>query len=241
MIGVLDPTLLTLGLVVLLGSMVQSTIGFGIAVVGAPVVVVVRPDLMPASLLICVFVLPLAQLLTGPRDIAWRPLGWALGARLLATPLGVLVVAATTPDVIALAVGVLILVTVLASVTAVDLRPSAPNAAAAGAITGVSATAASIGGPFLALVLQHERPQRLRATLAGFFLVGSAIAVGGLAVVGQVDRTDVVAGLTWVPFVLVGHLLARPMLSRIPATAVRRGVLTFCVIASVGVIARAVL
>jgi len=239
-IAALDPTILALGLVVLVGSMVQSMIGFGVAVVAAPVVVVVRPDLMPASLLICVFVLPLTQLLTGPRDIARQALGWALGARLLATPLGVLVVAATTPDVIALAVGVLILVTVVASVTAVDLRPSAPNAAAAGTVTGVSATAASIGGPFLALVLQHEPPQRIRATLAAFFLAGSVIGVTGLAVAGQVDAPDVVAGLAWIPFVLVGHLVARPMLSRIPATAVRRGVLAFCVFASVGVIARVV-
>src|SRR5699024_177204 len=122
-------------------------------------------------------------------------------------------VAATTPDVIALAVGVLILVTVVASVTAVDLRPSAPNAAAAGTVTGVSATAASIGGPFLALVLQHEPPQRIRATLAAFFLAGSVIGVTGLAVAGQVDAPDVVAGLAWIPFVLVGHLVARPMLS----------------------------
>src|SRR5690606_22393107 len=113
--------------------------------------------------------------------------------------------------------------TVVASVTAVKLQASPRNAAAAGAITGVSATAASIGGPFLALVLQHERPQRLRATLAAFFLVGAVIAVTALAVGGQVDGTDVVAGLVWTPFVLVGHLIARPMLSRIPAEAVRRG------------------
>ena len=237
----IDPTLLLLGVTVALGSMVQSTIGFGISVVAAPFVVVLRPDLMPASLLVCVFALPLMQLATGPRAIAWRHLGWALGARVLVTPFGVLLVAATSADVLALTVGILILVTVLASVTAFDIQLTRRNSAVAGAITGISGTAAAIGGPFFAIVLQHERPHRLRTTMAAFFLVGTVIAFTGLALAGQVDGGDVRAGLLWVPFVLLGHVLAGPLRSRIPARAVRRGVLTFCVVASVSVIARVVI
>ena len=41
-----------LGLAVLAGGVVQSTIGFGMAVVAAPVVVLLAPDLMPAALLL---------------------------------------------------------------------------------------------------------------------------------------------------------------------------------------------
>lgn len=237
----ITPTLLLLGVVVALGSVVQSTIGFGISVIAAPFVVVLRPDLMPASLLICVFALPVMQLASGPRDIAWRHLGWALGARVLVTPVGVLLVAAMSPDAIALAVGILILVTVVASVTALDIRLTRRNSAAAGAITGISGTAAAIGGPFFALVLQHEEPRRLRATLAAFFLVGTVLSFVGLSLAGQVDSADVRAGLLWVPFVLLGHLVAGPLRSRMPAEAVRRGVLTFCLIASVSVIARVVI
>ena len=63
----------------------------------------------------------------------------------------------------------------------------------------------------------------------------------GLAIGGQVDREDLLAGLVWAPFVLVGHLLAGPVRRRIRPESVRRGVLVFCVIASIGVIARALL
>ena len=157
------------------------------------------------------------------------------------TPLGVLLVAATSPDAIALAVGVLILVTVVVSVVALDVRLTRRNSLLAGAITGVSGTAAAIGGPFFALVLQHERPQRIRATLAAFFLAGTVISLTGLTVAGQVDSTDLRAGALWIPFVFLGHLLASPLRSRIRPEAVRRGVLTFCVIASVSVIVRVVI
>ena len=91
---------------------------------------------MPASLIVCVFFLPLLQLLGGAREIAWRHLRWALGARILATPLGVALVAVASADAIALTVGVLILVTVAASVWAVDIRLDRRNSALAGAITG---------------------------------------------------------------------------------------------------------
>ncbi|MBA4083863.1 sulfite exporter TauE/SafE family protein [Janibacter terrae] len=237
----LDPTILALGLVVLCGSFVQSSIGFGIAVVSAPFVVVLRPELMPVALLVCSFVLPVVQLASGPRDIAWRPLGWAVAARVVATPIGVLVVASTSPDAIALAVGVLILVTVIASVVAIEIRLTRGSAMAAGAISGVSGTAASIGGPFLALVLRHEPPDRLRSTLAVFFIAGSVMGIGGLALAGQATWEQLRTGLLWIPFVVVGHLLAGPLRRRMPAEAVRRGVLAFCVVASVSVIARALL
>ena len=46
------PLVLLLGLAVLAGGVVQSTIGFGLAVVAAPVVVLLAPHLMPAALLL---------------------------------------------------------------------------------------------------------------------------------------------------------------------------------------------
>ena len=46
------PLVAGLGLAVLAGGVVQSTIGFGLAVVAAPFVVLLAPDLMPAALLV---------------------------------------------------------------------------------------------------------------------------------------------------------------------------------------------
>lgn len=234
----LDPTLLLLGLVVATGAFVQSSIGFGTAVVAAPFVVVLRPDLMPSSLLLCAFALPVIQLVAGPREVAWRPLGWALAARLVATPLGVLLVASTSADVIALAVGMLILVTVLASVVAVDIRLTRGSALTAGAISGISGTAASIGGPFFALVLRHEPPNRVRATMAVFFLVGTTMGLVGLALAGELTGDQVRAGLLWFPFLVLGHVVSGPIRARMHSETLRRAVLVFCVVASVSVILR---
>jgi uncharacterized membrane protein YfcA len=231
---------LVLGLALFAGAFVQSSIGFGMAVVAAPFIIVVAPELMPGALLVTSFSLPVVQLAHGPRDIAWRPLGWALGARLLVTPLGVAAVALLSVRAISVVTGLLILLTVAASVSALEVRANPASSAAAGAIAGFSGTAASIGGPFLALVLQHERPTRVRATLSAFFLAGALMAVVGLAVAGEFTVTQLLVGAAWVPFIGLGYALAAPARARLDRDRLRKAVLVFCVIASVSVIVRAV-
>ncbi|WP_404382631.1 TSUP family transporter [Knoellia locipacati] len=230
---------LGLGVALFVGALVQSTIGFGMAVVAVPFVVVAAPELMPGSVLVTSFALPVVQLALAPLDIAWRELGWALLARLALTPLGVVAVAMLSTRVISVAVAVLILVTVATSLTTIEVRMSSRNAAAAGAVAGVSGTATSIGGPFLALVLQHERPDRVRSTLAAFFLLGAVMAIGSLSLAGEFTRAQLWAGLVWLPFMAAGYAVAAPLRRHVARDVLRRGVLAFCVLAGVSLIVRA--
>ena len=232
-------TLLLLGLVVLVGSLVQSSIGFGIAVVAAPFVVLVAPELMPTALLVLGFTLPLTQLVAGPRDIDWALLRSALGARVLLTPVGVWLVTVLPARGIALVVGVMVLVSVALSIRRVDAVATQRNALAAGALTGISGTAAAIGGPFFAIVLQNERPDRIRATLAAFFVAGSTVSMVALAIGGQMHVEQLRAALVWLPFLFAGYLLSGPVKRRLDHARMRRSVLAFCAISSVVVILRA--
>ena len=232
---------LALGVALFAGAFVQSSVGFGMALVAAPFVVVFAPELMPGALLVTSFSLPVVQLVHAPTDIAWRPLGVALGGRALLTPVGVAVVALMSVQAISVLVGVLVLLSVAASVWAVEVRVSDRNAAVAGGLAGISGTAASIGGPFLALVLQHERPTRVRATLAAFFLGGSVLAVAGLLMAGEFTGEQLRAGLTWLPFMALGYAAAGPLRERLDRGRLRLAVLWFCTVAGASVILRALL
>ena len=82
-----EPTLglvLLLGSAVLVGALVQGSVGFGIVVVAAPFVIWAAPELMPGSMLVCGFVMPLLQLTTRWRDVDWVSLRAALAGRLAA-------------------------------------------------------------------------------------------------------------------------------------------------------------
>lgn len=233
------PLVLGLGATLCAGAFVQSSIGFGMSIVAAPFVVVFAPELMPGALLVTSFSLPIVQLTHAPVDIAWRSLSWALLGRLLLTPVGVAVVALLSVRAISVVVAVLILLTVATSLTTIRIRNTPVNAGGAGALAGVSGTATSIGGPFLALVLQHEKPERLRATLAAFFLVGSVVSAAGLAVAGEFTRQQLLSGLAWVPFVLLGYAVAAPLRSRLSHERLRHAVLAFSALAGVSIIVRA--
>lgn len=232
---------LGLGLALVLGAAVQSAVGFGLAVVAAPFVVLLEPALMPGSLLVCGFFLPLSELVRNERDLDLRLLASAYGMRLLLTPVGAALVVWAGPQEIALIVGVMILLVVAFSLTPLTVRATVPNALAAGAVTGVAGTAASIGGPFFAMVLQHERPARIRSTLAAFFVAGSLTSLAALAVAGELDRNQVGAGLIWVPFLALGVWLGRPLRRAVSEERMRHAVLAFCAVASLVVIARALL
>ncbi|MFC7492389.1 MULTISPECIES: sulfite exporter TauE/SafE family protein [unclassified Knoellia] len=233
------PLVLGLGVALLTGAFVQSSIGFGMSVVAAPFVVVLAPDLMPGALLVTSFSLPIVQLSMAPVDIAWRSLSWALLGRLLLTPVGVAVVAVLSVRSISVIVAVLILLTVATSLTTIRIRNTPVTAGVAGGLAGVWGTATSIGGPFLALVLQHEKPDRLRATLAAFFLIGSTLSAAGLVLLGEFTDEQLVTGLVWIPFLLLGYAAASPLRARLDTERLRRAVLAFCVLAGVSILVRA--
>ncbi|WP_353950012.1 sulfite exporter TauE/SafE family protein [Knoellia sp. S7-12] len=233
------PVVLGLGAALFAGAFVQSSIGFGMAVVAAPFIVVFAPDLMPGALLVTSFSLPVVQLGLAPVDIAWRSLSWALLGRLLLTPVGVAVVALLSVRSISVIVAVLILLTVATSLTSIRIRNTPGTAVAAGSLAGITGTATSIGGPFLALVLQHEKPNRVRSTLAAFFLLGAVISTSALGIAGEFTQHQLLSGLAWIPFILLGYAAAAPLRSRLDTERLRRAVLGFCVVAGVSILLRA--
>ena len=169
----------------------------------------------------------------------WPILSWALAGRIVTTPLGVWLVAHASATTISALVGVMVLAAVAASVRTLDVRATPRNAVLAGLITGVSGTAASLGGPFFALVLQHERAERIRATLAAFFIVGSLLGVGMLAVGGEFTLRQLIAGLAWLPFISLGFIAAGPLRDRLDRDQTRQRVLVFAAVAGITVLIRA--
>lgn len=227
-----------LGIALFVGSFVQSSIGFGINVVSGPVVLLVAPDLMPGALILCGQILPAIQVLRDGLDVNWRPLGWSLAARAATTPLGVWLVLVLDKRWLGFILGVLILITVALSVRSLDIRPTTPSAVIAGALSGVTGASAAVGGPFAALLFQHEPARRLRSTLAVSFLVGGTMSIIGLLPAGHLGSRDVLATAVWAPFVIAGYAAAGPAKRYLDGASMHSWVLGFCAVSAVVIIAR---
>lgn len=209
--------ILLAGVIVLLGALVQGAVGFGMALVAVPLLAIVDPELVPVPLLLVGAVNAAISLRREHTDTDWRGVGWALLGRLPGTVLGVLAVATLPPRGFVAAVAATVLVCAALSVVHWRPRPTVPALLLAGLVSGAGGTAASIGGPPVALLYQDAPGSRVRSTLAAYFTVGAALSLAGLAVGGQVTPDALLAGALLLPFMLAGFLVsgpARPLLDR---------------------------
>ena len=232
----LGPSLVPLllgGLAVFAGAVVQGAVGFGVALVAAPVVTLLDPSVMPGAVQVVGAALPLLALAAEWRHVDWRGVGWALLGRVPGVLAGVWVVKAASPRALAVIVGVMVLAAVALTAWTVTVPRTPRTLVLAGAVSGVTGTATSIGGPPMALVYQHARGPRIRATLAVYFVAGSAVSMGALAAGGELPARAVVAGLLLVPFMIAGFAAAGPLRRYLDGGRIRVAVLVVAALSAV--------
>ncbi len=229
------------GLAVLVGAAVQSGIGLGLGLVVAPVVSLIEPGLMPGAVIIMTTVLPLLSLIRDWSHVHWYGLAWGLPARVPGVVGGAYIVAVLDPETLGATVGGIVLLAVGVSLLPIQIRITPLSLLVTGALSGVSGTATSIGGPPLALLYQNEPAPRVRATLAGFFLVGLVMSLAGLAVSGQLQAAEVRVGLALVPLVLLGFLAGNPLARMVDAGRMRAALLVLVTISGLVLIVRSLL
>ncbi len=204
-------TIALAGLAIALGALVQGTVGFGLALVAAPLLAIIDPRLVPVPMLLLATAHAMLMLRREYRDADWTGVGWALLGRLPGIAIGVLAVALLPPRWFGLAVAVIVLTCVALSVVRWCPRPTVPALLLAGVVSGAGGTASAIGGPPVALLYQHASGARVRATLAAYFSVGSLLSLGGLLVAGQFSGDALQAAALMVPFLIAGFALSGPV------------------------------
>jgi uncharacterized membrane protein YfcA len=207
--------------VVLVGSLLQGAIGFGLGLIAAPVVAIIAPSLVPVVLLVLACVVTSTVLVLDGAHLDLRGTGWALVGRVPGTVGGAVLVAVLPAKPLALLVVLMVVVGVVASLRGFQPRPTRSAVVVAGAVSGLMGTATSIGGPPMAMVWQRFAGPRLRSTMGAFFLVGSALSLIALTVSGSVDFHTLRYALFLAPAAALGVVLARPVGKRLDVRRTR--------------------
>lgn len=227
-LGVDAWVVVVLAVALFVGAVVQSTVGLGLGLVGAPVAALVSPQLVPELMLWLAMAMAAQTMVLEHRGTDWRGLSWALPPRVVGTALGVWVVAVAPDRVIGAAVGVMVLVSVALTVRTVSFPVNRLTLPVAGLVSGVAGTATSIGGPPLAVLYQHHRASVLRPTLAAYFVIGAALSLVGLGIAGELRADVALLSLLLCPVLALGIWASLPVRRRLPQQAVRAGVLVVC-------------
>lgn len=223
------------------GACIQGSLGFGLGLLAAPVLILVDPRLIPGPLL-CMG-LPLTILIAARDRIAMdvRGVKWAVLGRVPGSVLGSVALVILAQRGISAIFVAAILFAVTLSVLGLSVAPTSRNLFSAGVLSGFMATSAGIGGPPIALVYQRSSGPEIRASLAGIQVFGSAISLAALVVVGEFDLTDLgLAGLL-VPGLLAGFGLSFWVAPHMDRRYIRPAVLVFAAASAVSILIRDVL
>lgn len=224
--------LLLAAVVVALCAAVHGAIGFGLNLLAVPVLVVLDPRLVPGPALVAGLVL---SLLMSGRELRSMDPGVvaAVVGLLPGTALGLALLAVVPADALGVPLGLMVLVAVVLSASTWTPQPTPRNLVRAGVVSGLFTTAASIGGPPVALVYAGQSGPRLRSTLSGFFVLADTISLVALAVAGRFRTSDLGPSGVLLAGVLVGFLMSSPLRPYVDAGRSRQLVLALSAVAAV--------
>lgn len=224
-------------LLIFIGSYIQTSIGFGLAIVAAPTLFFIDPLYVPAPITICALTLSVANAYSHWRSISFRELRFAILGRVPGTIAGGFLLLWISQQALALWLGISVLVAVGLSMSNIIFRASARSLFFAGLLSGFMGTSSSIGGPPMALVLQHQENDFIRANLAAFFVVSCLMSLLVLSSIGRFGIEHIMISLPLMPATLAGYWVAMRTIHRISHQNLRRFSLALCAIAGSATIA----
>jgi uncharacterized protein len=221
------------------GGAAQSALGFGAAFTTVPALAIVAPELLPGSVLVALLPLSLVMLVQGFSRTDVRAATRLTLGRLPGIAVGTVAVALLPTRGLTVATGLLLLIAVIVSVGGWTVAVTPGSELVAGFLSGVTGTAAALGGPPIALLYRGRGASTLRPTLALVWAVGLLPIIGSLWLAGEFTAAQARAGGWLGVAMLVGLVVAAPLVRRWPDEVIRRGVLAWAAVGAVGALTRA--
>jgi uncharacterized membrane protein YfcA len=222
--------LVAMSAIVALAGFVQGSTGVGFALIVAPVLGLVAPELLPVTVLVLMLPLNIYVAWRERAALDLRSGAWITAGRLAGTFAGLWVLVALSVSHLNILIGVSTIAAAVATLAMPVFRPSRSVYVAAGLVTGVTETATGIGGPPLALVYQHHPAPVMRSTIALCFLVGELISLAFLWQAGRIASPQLMGAAQMLPALGAGALLSRLVHRHVNARALRIFMMSFSIV-----------
>ena len=217
---------------------VHGVVGFGFNFIGAPLLLLVAPGLVPAPIILVSCVMVCLVGWKSRQHIVVRGMVWTVGGSALGALLAGLAIAAVSIRTYQALFGAMLLVAV--AVSAVGWRPrlTVGSATLAGLLSGFIGTITSIGGPPVALLYQGLTADQLRGTLSAFFLLTSPLVLAALYGAGRLTLLEIELSVVLLPGMLLGYVFSRRLVSILNQQATRVIVLVVSAIGGIVLLGR---
>jgi hypothetical protein len=226
---------------VIVGALVQGSVGFGLGMVAAPTLMLIDERMVPAPLLVASMILTVLMTHREWHAIDFPGLTWALGGRVAGVVAGATMLTLLSGDAIAIVFGALVLMAVGLTASGLHVVPRRATLVGAGALSGFMGTVSSIGGPPMALLYQHAAGPRIRGTLSVFFVLGTGLSLLALWFIGRLGAAELALAAALVPGTVLGFALSGRARRVLDGGYTRRAVLSVAAAAGLLVLLRSVI
>jgi uncharacterized membrane protein YfcA len=223
-----------------IGSAVQGVLGFGLAVVSAPILVLMNPQsvFVPGPMLLAAMLLTILIAHRDRGSVARQEVAIGTAGRVIGMLPAAYALSMLDQRSYSFLFAALVLLGVALSVSGWHLRPTPKTLFAASALSAFMGTISSVGGPPLALVYQHQNAPHIRGTMSTIFTVGTVISISGLWWVGRFGQPELVAGLLLVPAILAGFVASHYLTRYIDGKWTRQAILGVSILSAAVIIAK---
>lgn len=226
-------------LIVIIGTIIQSAVGFGLALVAAPLLLLIDRNLVPGPLIAAALFQVIWMAYNDRHAIDFRYFKPTVFGRLLGTPPAAVLMGSISVVAFDLLFAFLVLLGVAMSLVHSSITATPTKVFYASIASGFMSTVSSIGGPPVALVFQNARGAELRANLAMLFTMGCIMSLTALTLVGRFHLVDLVYSLILILGVIIGILCAGPFKRLIDRQTARPWLLGLCSLSAFLVLGRA--
>ncbi len=223
------------------GALLQGSVGFGLGLVGVPLLVLIDPVYVPAPVLLASLCLNLLIFRRERHATHLKGIQWAVFGRIVGAIMGATMLIAVPQKSVSLMFGVMVLLAICISIAGFQLSLTPGNIFGAGIASGIMGTTSSIGGPPMALVYQRHEGPTIRGTLSGIFIFGTIISLVALAIIGRFGLREIQVTALLLPGVFLGFFLSNRSMKILDRGFIRPAVLITSALSGVVVILRSLL
>lgn len=239
MLGLTSVELLLITLAITTGSLIQSSLGFGSALVALPVLASISPVFAPGPLMAAGVLMGFLILVRDRSELDFQGVKFAWLGQILGIAGALIVMELIPKEEMTIFFGVALIGAVALSTNKFCVRITRRALFLAGTLSGFMGTTSALGGAPLGILYQNAPGKRLRATLACLLLVGSGSVLVALLVSGHFGRAEWQATLLLLPGCIAGYALSWPVARYLDAGRVRVMVLAFSGIGGAFLVGRA--
>ncbi|WP_300668458.1 sulfite exporter TauE/SafE family protein [Desulfoluna sp.] len=202
--------ILAANVAVAFGAFIQSGTGFGMGLLCVPLLTLINPVFAPGSFLLASMFQNSVMIVRNRQGIRKDWLAAILPGIVMGAAVAYVALKNLKGSGVELSIGITILLAVAISAIGLRVALGRKTLVAGGTIAGMMSTVAGVPGPPLILLLQNEPGLQIRANLGITFMAGSFSSIVAFYFAGRFGLLHALLGLSLLPGILTGSLLAGP-------------------------------